>query len=58
MLDESYELKHPANQATAELLHALLICLELTLEKIAELLGLPVTVVTAYEALFSTCAND
>jgi len=34
VLDEAYELKHPANHVTAELLHALLICPELSLEKI------------------------
>ena len=52
VLDEAYEIKHPANHATAALLHALLLCPELKLDKIAELMGLPVAVVVSYEGLF------
>jgi hypothetical protein len=52
VLEEAYELTHPANQTTQNLLQALLICPELPLEKVSELMGLPLAVVQAYEGLF------
>jgi len=52
VLEEAYEINHPANHQTASLLNALLICPDLSVEKIAGLIGLPLAVVEAYEGLF------